>query len=334
MAKRRSPHRKVSSNPLNKPAKMKPLHTIAAVLLLFPNSGLTQERMYEGSLNIQAMDLATSPDGLLNGVTASVFIDDICSQAPEGAPADFVVSGAYNMVTGDFMTWNVYINTVGQFGHPQFFWATGHWHTFMGTCSLKPASIWAENSYRSEGRWAYNTARDTAGRHSPIDIRLPGFSAQTPTNSWRSRCENVDLMADTFRAMPELSDSTKKNWKGLNLRVESTVFYKKPIQLPYRHKGMVVATTNVLVVHAKVVLNVQRWYWYYEPESCGVTVGWQGMDGLWNYVYADRAWVEAKGLVQQEPEDLWTSKKPEWWHCVNMGPWNIIIAPVRPDELS
>jgi len=310
---------------------MKQLHTIAAVLLLFPNSGLTQERMYEAFLNIRAKDLATSPDGLLNRGTASILIDNICGQAPDGAPADFVVSGAYNMVTGNFMTWNQFINTVGLFGNPQFNRAIGHWHTFTGTCSLKPTSLWAENSYRSEGTWTFNTAGPNASsRRSRIDIRLPGFSARTSTNSWRSRCDSVDLMADTFRAMPQLSDYTKKIWKGLDLRVESTIPYTKYIQVPNRHKGMIVATTNVLVVHAQLVLNVQRWYWYYEPEWCGITVGWQGMEGLWNYVYADRAWVEARGLVQMAPEDPRNLNLdiPEWWYCVNMGPSNLISVPV------
>jgi hypothetical protein len=334
MAKRRSPHRKVSSNPLNKPAKMKQLHTIAAVLLLFPNSGLTQVHMYETSLNIQAKDLATSPDGFLNMRTAAIFIDNICGQAPKEAPAGFVVSGAYNMHTGDFMTWNQYIYTMGQLGNPQFYWAIGPWHTFTGTCSLKPASFWAENSYRSEGRWVWNAASARGSRVSRVDIRLPGFSAETLTDSWRSRCENVDLMADTFRAMPELSEHIKKIWKGLNLRVESTYTYRKPIQVPYGHKAMVVATTKVLVVHAQLVLNVQRWYWYYEPEMSGIAVGWQGMGGLWNYVYAELAWVNARGLVQQEPEDPRRLNTPEWWYCVNMGPSNIIMVPLQPGDVN
>ena len=37
----------------------------------------------------------------------------------------------------------------------------------------------------------------------------------------------------------------------------------------------------------------------------GVAAGWQGMGGQWNNIYADRAWVEAKGLVQQKPKNPW-----------------------------
>jgi hypothetical protein len=141
-------------------------------------------------------------------------------------------------------------------------------------------------------------------------------------------------MADTFGAMPELSGYIKTIWKGLspNLRVESTHTYRRPIQIPYGHKGMAVAATNVLVVRAQLVLNVQNWYWYYEPEMSGVAVGWQGMGGLWNYVYAEHAWVEARGLVEQIPEDPREENMPEWWYCVNMGPWNNIIVPLQPGD--
>ena len=76
----------------------------------------------------------------------------------------------------------------------------------------------------------------------------------------------------------------------------------------------------MLVIHAQVVLNVERWYWYYGPAMSGVAAGWQGMGGLWNNIYAEDAWVEARGLVQQRPEDiLSTDNVPEWWYCVNYG---------------
>src|ERR1700733_2538875 len=80
-----------------KPAKMKQLYmTVAAVLLLFPNFGLTQERFYEVLLPIRANDIVDSPDGLLDMGTAFTFIDKICGQIPEGSPPYVTASGAYN----------------------------------------------------------------------------------------------------------------------------------------------------------------------------------------------------------------------------------------------
>ena len=301
-----------------KPAKMKQLYTVAAILLLFPNPGLTQERFFEVSLYIQAMDLVDSPDRRLDTETAFTLIEGMCGQIPEGAPPGFEASGAYNMETRRFMVWDEYIRTVGKFGNPGFFWAVGPWHTFVGTCSLKPESAWVEHSYRSEGRWVRNGAkRPKAGRDSRIDMRLPGFSAETSMSSWRSRCENVDQMAETFRAMPELTDVTPL-WKGLDLREESVHDVRKSIQVPFRHEGQAVATTCVLVVKAHPVLNVEGWYWYYEPGRSGITTGWQGMGELWNNVYTDSAWVKARGLAQQRPVDPRELDTPDWWYCVNM----------------
>ena len=160
-----------------------------------------------------------------------MIIDDICGQVPEGSDPGFEISGAYNMGTGDFMRWEQYMSGVGQNGNAEFYWASGPWHTFKGTCSLKPVSSWAENSYTSEGQWAYNTGdSDTASRVSRVEIRLPGFSAETLISSWRSRCENVDQMAETFRAMPELPQDLKNIWKGLDLRQESIQVYRKSIR--------------------------------------------------------------------------------------------------------
>jgi len=303
---------------------MKQLHTIAAVLLLFPNLGLTQDRMYETIYNIQEMDLANSPapqsEGLMGAGAAFMFIDEICAQVPEGSRPGYIISGAYNMGTGDFMTWEQYMSGVGQNGNVLFYWASGPWHTFRGTCSLKPASAWAENSYTSEGLWAYNTAGDHhPSRVSPVNIRLPGFSAETLMSSWRSRCENVDQMAETFRAMP-LSQDLKNIWKGLDLRQESIQVYSKSIQVPFGYEGQTVASTQVLVVQAHLVLNVEKWYWYYQAEMSGVATGWQGMGGPWKNVYSKVAWVRAKGLAQQTPVNpLDLRQKPNWWHCVNFN---------------
>jgi hypothetical protein len=310
---------------------MKQLHTVAAVLLLFPNLGLTQHRFFEFSFHIQAEDLANTPGGLVDMGIAFLFIDEICGQVPDEAPADLPVSGAYNMDTGDFMIWDDYMRTVGLAGNPQFNWATGPWHTFKGRCSLKPVSAWIENSVTSYGNWVYNAvARGSRSRKSRINIHLVGFTTVTVVPSWRSRCDNVDEMAQMFGAMPEIPDLLKGLWKGLELRVQRNEVIRKSIQVPFRHEGQAVATTNVLVVEAQLVLKVERWYWYYEPVMSGVSTGWQGMGGLWHYVYADLAWVQARGLAQQRPVNPNRGRKPDWWYCVNMGHENNNIRPRNP----
>jgi hypothetical protein len=113
--------------------------------------------------------------------------------------------------------------------------------------------------------------------------------------------------------------------------VESVQPFSKPIRVPFGHEGQAVAITNVLIIHAKLVLNVERWYWYYTPGMSGVAAGWQGMGGLWNSIYADLAWVEASGLVQMRPVEPWEQNPPAWWYCVNMD-GKTVVRPLRPEE--
>jgi len=123
-------------------------------------------------------------------------------------------------------------------------------------------------------------------------------------------------MADTFRDMPEIPGGLKHIWKGLEMREETFRQHTEIIHIPYGFEGAAIATTNVLVIRAQLVLNVERWYWYYGPAMNGAAAGWQGMEGQWNNIYADGAWVEARGLVQQKPENPWATDTPKWWSCV------------------
>jgi len=136
-------------------------------------------------------------------------------------------------------------------------------------------------------------------------------------------------MADTFRDMPEIPDWLKRIWKGLELRVESSHVHKKCIQVPIGQEAQAIATTNVVVVRAQLVLHVERWYWYYGPGMGGEATDWQGMGGRWNDIYAALAWVDAIGLVQQRPEDPLRLNAPAWWYCVQMDE-NTIFRPYVP----
>ena len=320
---------------------MKQLHAVAAVLLLFPNFGLTQLPRVV-SLNIQATEVSTSPDGLLATENAAFnLIDGMCGQVPLGVPANYIVYGAFNMQTGIFMTWYEYMQSDGLYGDPLFNWASGSWHTFTGTCSLKPASAWIEPGFRSLGGWVYNmgTRRPRDSRYSRMNIRLPGFTAKTSTFAWRSRCKNVNQMADTFRDMPEIPGWLKHIWKGLELRVESSHFHSKSIQVPIGQEARAIATTNVVVVRAQLVLHVEKWYWYYGPAINGVASGWYGMGGQWNDIYTARAWVDASGIVQQRPEDPRDFDTPAWCYCVQIDE-NTVFRPHvhnrhdEPEELK
>jgi hypothetical protein len=315
--------------------EMKQFHTLAVLLLVFPNFGLTQpqKRLYEKSLTLEAKNLVELPDELLDIGKAFTLIDTLCSQEVEGLDGFHpgTVSGAYNMDTGEFMEWNEYVETVGRDASPDYYLATGWWHTFWGTCSLKPESYWDEHSYTSLGSWGANTGLERGSRRSYIDVRFAGFTATTTTDSWRERCENVDEMAETFRAMPEVPEAEKTIWKGLDRRVEQTKTFLRFVGMKPGYRGRARATTKVRVVHAKVVFHIGEWYWNYNDEIYGSANTWQRMGGQWDNVYADLAYVEARGLVEQMPGD---PNDPDRETCANMDTVNNQVELIKGKEIK
>ena len=111
--------------------------------------------------------------------------------------------------------------------------------------------------------------------------------------------------------------------------MESEAVYRKLISIPYGQEAQAIATTNVVAVRAQLVLHVERWYWYYGPGAGGDAAGWQGMGEQWNDIYAARAWVEARGLVQQRPEDPLQQNDPAWWYCVQIDDNTVFRPHVR-----
>ena len=308
---------------------MKQFHTIAVLLLVCPNSGLTQpsQRRDEQSLDFTAQSLRDSPDNLQNLGTAFSFIDRICGQKPDppdgppvrpdgpsdlpdGLPIGGKIFGAYNSETGDFMRWTEYKTTVGKNGNNDYGMATGPWRTFSGSCSLVPESTWVESSYRSQGMWIRNPGGRSARRSIRIMVRLAGFTAKTSARAWFKWCEDGNLMARIFQAMP-LPETIRTTWAGLARRVEEIRENDISIELPPRYWGTAAAATNVRTVHAKIVLNIVEWNRCYDDGSCSKTTGWLGMGGLWEYVYAPDAYVEGTGIVQMRPRNPWNENEDD-----------------------
>jgi hypothetical protein len=72
---------------------------------------------------------------LFAGRDATNLIDELCSQN------SVLVSGAANIETGEFMTWQAYLNGPGRYGDPKYYNAIHPWETLWGACeTIKPAS--------------------------------------------------------------------------------------------------------------------------------------------------------------------------------------------------
>jgi hypothetical protein len=322
---------------------MKQFHTIAAILLVLCKLGLTDsdDSDSDGVDRIQfatfdtfrAKDLSELPDRqrFMSVARASKsLMDALCNQEVEGPQAlnPGSVSGAYNVKTGQFLTWDQYVKQEGENENYGYYMASGQWQTFWGYCSLQPESTWIERSYTTFGKWRRNKGRikRTRVKVSKCDVRLAGFTVYTTTVAWREQCKNVDDMAEIFRDMPLPAD-VKMSWKGLDRRVEAVKPMQRELRVPAGFKGRTVATTVVRVVNAKLVFHVMHWFWHDNDASRGTGNTWQNMGGEWSDVYADLAWVEAKGLCQQLP-DL-PDSDPNVDGCINMAIPQIVALEPR-----
>jgi hypothetical protein len=286
---------------------MKSIYTLAAILLVFLESVLTDDNNRQGvtDLGLQGNNLGQLPNGLLNAQRAFWLIDKLCGQKGDGIhTGPSTVSGAFNVVTGEFMAWYDYIETVGQNQNYEDYLATGEWNTFYGECSLQPRWMWWEHSYKSYGKWAENKKYTTGSRKASVDVRFAGFTATTTMSSWFVKCNNVDEMANEFRWMPALPQEEKTIWQGLDRRYEQTIKMERSIYLRGREKGRIVATTVVRVVHAVQVFQVSKWYWHFANDLHGSASSWMDLGPEWERVYADLAYVEGRGICQQVPSVL------------------------------
>jgi len=201
------------------------------------------------------------------------------------------------------MAWKEYVDTVGQNQNYRDYLATEYWSTFYGECLLKPQSTWWEHSYTSFGSWQSNSQAKSQSRWSKVEVRFAGFEATTTMSSWREKCKDVDAMADLFRRMPGIPETIKTVWQGLDRTAEETRTMERSIHLQPGYKGRRVATTIVRVVHAVQVFKVSGWYWHLDDNIHGSALTWENLPE-WKEVYADRAYVEGRGICQQMPDVL------------------------------
>ena len=137
---------------------MKSIYILAAIILVFSVSVLTVDtvgtvgtvaRHSEKRLGLEAIDIILDPDVPFYTDTAFKLMDKLCGQV--GDAMQGIVSGALNVDTGEFKTWDEYTDTEGQNPNQFFYFATGPWQTFYGECMLKPQSTWWEHSHESYG---------------------------------------------------------------------------------------------------------------------------------------------------------------------------------------
>ena len=125
---------------------MKSIYILAAIILVFSVSVLTDDRNAVTALGLEAIDLRQHP---VDAERAFELMDKLCGQVGNGMQG--IVSGALNVDTGEFKTWAEYTATEGRNPNREFYFATGPWQTFYGECMLRPQSTWWEHGPKSFG---------------------------------------------------------------------------------------------------------------------------------------------------------------------------------------
>ena len=287
---------------------MKSIYILAASILVFSDSVLTADDHTEDGMPKQT---SNSRPSISSGILAYASVlkghssSWTNSVARLGMQCSGRVSGALNVDTGEFKTWDEYTATEGQNSNRDFYFAIGPWQTFYGECMLKPQSTWWEHSHRSFGTWGKNVLKSAgASRVSHINVRFAGFTTSTSMHSWGAKCKNpnVDAMAALFRTMPGIPNDLISVWDGLQRRYKERKKMMRKVMLDPGQRGRVVGTTVLRVVRAVQVFRVDGWYWFNDQEHGSATT-WRKLGPAWGHVYTSRAFVEARGLSQQFPPE-------------------------------
>jgi hypothetical protein len=296
---------------------MSPSVTLTAALVIFtafvrvatqPLFGIPEYFDFDG------MDIFEDPFRVITDPDLALdLIDRLCSQPFDERRGFGIVSGALNIDTAEFKTWDQYrASYEGVNGNGLFNFANGPWHTFWGRCSLKLWSTRFERGTASRGTWSSNLSNVQVPplppliRISKIDVIIPGFGASTSMPSWMARCQNRQNMADAFTTLllAEGQGNIVRFWPALDKVEEEFVHKDVGVPVESQKRGRIVTSTCLRVVQAVQIFEVGGWFWHYSDNQSGVGTTWLSLGpthGDWKIVYTKSAHVEGFGPNAQLP---------------------------------
>jgi hypothetical protein len=274
---------------------------LAAMLVLTglvsaPDVEKRQLEFFDNSL-IQDLD-----ESEMGPEKALALMDSLCSQQRDELGR---VSGAINVKTWTFMTWQEYQNGPGE-GQDLNPWyaAHGEWNTFRGHCFFHQYSAWYEDGITSKSEY-YHQYGDSGGtRKIIIFVDTPGFSAETslPSLMAQVRDQPTDLVP-IFDKLVGLPESIRKLWVGLSTFVEPR---KTRMDLtgaiPACSTGWMTATTVERFVRVRQVFEVEHFY-YNSDGNSGAVNSWLERGFEWKFVTSSGAWIDGHGVAKQTPEE-------------------------------
>jgi hypothetical protein len=258
-----------------------------------PGEQMGATRFFE--LDAANLDLSIGADAALS------LISYLCSQPQDGIHGDRVVSGAYNIVTHDFLTWADYRSTVGADNDINTFYAAKHpWETFWGKCTGKPQYAWFERGPTTFGLPYRNLQNSDGTRHVKIAVDIPAFAGYTTIRPWEPDAKSPELMKIFFTNLGLPADMIW-GWTGLQRMELAVEECSLSLRFLRRTEKQLMASTVFQTVRAVPVFQVHQYNWNRE-DSQGTADSWRDLGDAWKSVYSSSGYIEGKGIHVQLPD--------------------------------
>jgi hypothetical protein len=229
-------------------------------------------------------------------------IDKLCSQEKD---AENMVSGAVNILSGDFLNWTDYRKGPGQYYDINHYYAAHTpWETFKGTCFFHQYATWYKDGVTSEGTHRENTEPKYQTRHLPINVEIPGFTAETSIPSQMGPVQDRLTALNIFRNLRGLPEKILMLWIGFTIWTEPQMRYHNLAKtVPGCSDNWLTATTVERFVRVRWVFKVDHFNFDYSTGGDSVD-SWEGRGSGWKYVTSSSAWIDGHGIAKQTPDDL------------------------------
>jgi hypothetical protein len=269
------------------------VHCIRGASTHYPSPNTRQIETFD--FGVPNLDLWVGIDRALK------FFDQICNQPHN---SDSEVSGAYNPLTNEFMTWTDYLATAGKYSSPEVFYAAhGPWHTFRGECFWAPYNTCVETGPWTQS-WHYSNKKHgrSQSRWIKFDYDDPGFEARTSVPSWVEKCADRQNIATLLEKLNIGLETVITVWEALRHPEPQTVKFAEKVQVRGCSEYYMTVSRVFRTVRANRVFFVAGWFYIDNNGHGREGKGWMDFGMEFVHVQSLSAWIEGIGLQRQGPE--------------------------------
>jgi hypothetical protein len=258
-----------------------------------------QELKRDGNIT-NAMDLNGS--GTTSANTDNDFLMlNLCNQFPgpgtlikrpslTAAESDGLISGAYNVVTGEFKTWGDYMHgpaprkgtyKIFDYAKHPVFEPVAPWEIFQGYCTWQVSASW-----NSVG--AATVISDPVANNSPVNVSrwINSTYTSSPQFSVSVGSYPLDTIQQYFSLVVDPNLLATWSWEG-------TATSQRATFVPVEACTEVTMTfePNRLSIRAVMVFTLLNYQWAHNPKTIKVGT-WRGLGSDWASIYSSTYFIE------------------------------------------